>query len=1183
MSPVGRPPGPGREAYPELAELSAWFRDAVRTAGFESVRAFVQRHTLDKNRIYDLAAGRTLLSLESTRQLAHLLGDAPDRVERLWLRAKEAMDRRVMAADAEQGPRVTSWTAVPLPELALRNVLDGLAEAVEVLPYRLLGVAPPALSEVYVRQRLRQDSGRAAAAGKADHREERHAAAEPFANEVPVTLSEALDRDEHLLVTGEPGAGKSTLGNNLIARLARIWLRQESAQEPPLAEPVVPVRISARSLVGDGSWSALLAAAVRLALGSYLVTDPSPHLFTGRSHGVRWLVVVDGLDEILDNTARASVIRTLGRHARPGGDFRIVITSRPLPEEELAPLRAARFGMCRVESFETAELRQFADRWFLAQDPVTGARQAAEFLRQVEDSRIRELVRNPLLATIAAVAHTREPDRPLPANRVELYQRFYEYLVTDEDAPGRGTPAELMRLRDAHPDRYRLAVWVHRKRAEIADVMARERLTTEVPVAETARDWVEHNRPADLPLPHGWQDDLERLLTGTGLFVRELSGLRFLHHTFAEFLAARSNAREIPADFPGLDGWIARGLKAAQRDFVLMTLVLWSRRRGNDPGLVLRRLLEGGRPRLLLAGRLLAELEEAPDAEARAVVDRLFDLALGSALFASGEADGGPAEYGGKGIDERYRDSEKVFDVIQLLRGREEPLARLRQIATCTELPFLTRVLALAAMAEVAGREEAVPLLRPLLPWARNGLELAVVAAGLIELNDEPPDDVSELLHRAAVAPGHEPQRAAFMAGIHAHRGDIDRAVHFHRQVLGDRMALPTDIRDAVEYFAEHQGAADVPSAEEIVGAVGDRADHLLAVAQAFNKAGLRVHVPALARRVIAEPNVRLQQIQAASALWLSTATDPPEALVEAVRAIGGDKDALAQLADDLATAGCTEHAGRIAEELLAGSLDGGSLALAAKVWLAGNPSAGPEELMRRPACADGIDAWCRQELAEELADAGHLTVALPLARSVLVDPQADHIDLQAAAAVCLKSEAAERQEILEALMGRDESTPERRVETAVALSRLDFVAEAHSLALSVLADARTGAAALGYAVSMMLELNGSVAGADLVTGALAERPVDPWLRMQTSDRLARAGALPAAVTLWCGLLTDASTPAATALAALTRLLHTCYRETALTTLRTALAAPDVPFWGQTRMRQLLAWAEASGGDAEGP
>ncbi|QES47370.1 hypothetical protein DEJ50_05570 [Streptomyces venezuelae] len=629
--PGGRPTRAGREGYPELAELAAWFKQAIE-AGHPSINAFVQQHTLDKNKVYEVVRGTLLLSLNSTTALAGLLKQDPSVVEPIWLRAREAMDRRLMAEDESERPRVNSLAEIPRPELALRNVLDALTHAVEQLPYRLLGVAAPPLSTVYVRQRLRADSpGVGGEPNKERDREELRAdRSEPAGGDVPVTVAEALNRSEHLLVTGEPGAGKSTLGHHLVSRLARIWLRQESAANPPLSEPVVPVRVSARALVGEGSWSTVLAEATRRALGPYLVTEPSPHLFAGRTPGARWLVVVDGLDEILDRPTRASIIRALSQHARAGSDYRFVITSRPLPEEEMAALRGSHIGMCRIEPFEQEELKLFSERWFFAQDPITSERRAEEFLRQVEDGRLRELVRNPLLATIAAVASTREPERPLPTNRVDLYQRFYEYLVTDEEASGRATPSELRRLRDGQPGRYRLVEWIHAQRTAIIDVLAKERLTTELPLADVACSWVREHKPPDMELPPGWERDFDRLLIDTGMFVYESSGLRFLHHTLAEFIAARTYAASISDSFPEMDEWIERGLGEAQRNFALLTMVLWGRISGNDVGLILDRLLAGDREHASLAGRLLSECGDVNDRYSRAVVDRLIDLGLGN-------------------------------------------------------------------------------------------------------------------------------------------------------------------------------------------------------------------------------------------------------------------------------------------------------------------------------------------------------------------------------------------------------------------------------------------------------------------------------------------------------------------------------------------------------------------------
>lgn len=76
-----------------------------------------------------------------------------------------------------------------------------------------------------------------------------------------VPIGDALGTGGHLLITSEPGAGKSTLGQMYVQRLASDWL--DPSGDPPLPEPVMPLRIPAKALAEDLSWSELLAAAVR--------------------------------------------------------------------------------------------------------------------------------------------------------------------------------------------------------------------------------------------------------------------------------------------------------------------------------------------------------------------------------------------------------------------------------------------------------------------------------------------------------------------------------------------------------------------------------------------------------------------------------------------------------------------------------------------------------------------------------------------------------------------------------------------------------------------------------------------------------------------------------------------------------------------------------------------------------
>jgi len=64
---------------------------------------------------------------------------------------------------------------------------------------------------------------------------------------------------------------------------------------------------------------------VQRTLGLRLVSEPQASLFERRLLGVRWLVIVDGLDEIVDQADRTEVMQALAARCRPGGDYRIIV------------------------------------------------------------------------------------------------------------------------------------------------------------------------------------------------------------------------------------------------------------------------------------------------------------------------------------------------------------------------------------------------------------------------------------------------------------------------------------------------------------------------------------------------------------------------------------------------------------------------------------------------------------------------------------------------------------------------------------------------------------------------------------------------------------------------------------------------------------------------------------------
>ncbi|MUN41511.1 NACHT domain-containing protein [Actinomadura litoris] len=1181
--PGGRPAGRGHDPDPALAELAAWFKQVINGSG-QSINEFVVRNGLDKNMVYGVTGATKLPKPEVLQGWLRLLARDPAEADPIWWRAKEAWERAAEAKAREKQPQLKSWLEIPQPDSALRNLLEGLIEAVDQLPYWLRGIEQLPLSRLYVRQRLRPDSG--PANGETGKGRERQEARPDPADDRPRTdatgtdttlsVADALNGSTHLLVTGEPGAGKSTLGHHLTLSLARIWLRLDPPHDPPLAQPVVPLRIPARTVAAEDAkgWSSVLAEAARRTLGPLPVVDPSPHQFSGRTQGAPWLIVIDGLDEILDRTTRSAIIRAIARHARTGEDYRFIITTRPLPDEELTPLRAGNVAECHLEPFKHDDLRLFAAAWFAAQDSITAEHHTADFLRQVEDRRLRDLVRNPLLATIAALVYTKDPDRSLPTNRVDLYERFFEYLVTDDEAHRRETVTELRRFRD--PARLQFAEWVHARRVTIIEVLAGERLDTEIPLNDAACAWVREHKPQDMGLPPGWEEDLIQLLGNTGVFVREGTGLRFLHHTFAEFLAARVKAADIPPVFPDLDDWIQRGLEEAQRTFVLLTFVLWGRRPGNEIGLVLRRLLQGNPECVLLAGRLLAESSTVSGEDSAEVVDRLIDLALGNA-----------PEYELNYPPPAVKDAESVFEVLSSLKENSQAASRLNELTARGELPTPTRIHAAAALGLVADTERALASLTALAETPRQPRERVLIAENLLKLASDRADLARSLLLGVAHDPHAKAEWRIEAAEKLAEIGEHPHAAETALAVLADPTADNFELRTAAKLLLNEDGSAAL--AQKIADAAkspsGRRstAQRVLIAKELANFGHTDRAVPII-RDVLADPMTGATDLGDAAEVWVTAIGNHPLedvlALVRRHHAAG--PASFCELAEASAEVGNTELAIRLAREILTDPQAGGSyVGRAFTVWLTSAGDSALDTMLdllrQRPA----FDPWAGFLIARAVNKAGHKDLAIRMARDVIIDPGADNIDVGAAAEVWLSAANPDAlAEVLSTVEQRPGLPPAYRADLASKLSDLRHYEAAANQALQALGDVSIRQSDLGEAVEALMKARGIQAAEDVLSVLDAcSAPVGN--RLAAADRLATAGALTTAARIWCERLTELSTAVPDQLRALSRLVETGQREQAVAALRQALDDDDLPSSARARLRSLLAWATLVDPDAE--
>jgi len=434
-------------------------------------------------------------------------------------------------------PPLTEWTELPVLPERVRSLLRAQVQAAQELPYRLPGARRPSLETVYVRQ----DLGSGGEEPPSEHLRptpvlDSHGQLVDLPSTPVVrqavrppsrTVREALDANEHLLVTAGPGQGKSTLSLRLAADVATRWT---SPDVTPLAEPVVPLRLTARELGSrlDLPFPQALAAAVAIEYGALLLSAVEERTLAERVVGCRWLLLVDGLDEVADSADRDRLVTVLAAWTSAESPYRVVLTTRPIEGAALAPLQRIGAARYELQPFDDEALRRFADNWFDNGDD------AARFIRQIRAAHLDELVRVPLLATIAAIIFEQHDDRPLPDNQYELYEAYLKYLRCGHQV----APNPLDQSREA-----------------LLEHLGRTQLETDTSLLAAAVTWT-----------GATGEELIAYLTAVGPFTRRGSDLRFLHHSFAEHLAATAMARLLPERFDPEHEDFVRVVHAAQPD-----------------------------------------------------------------------------------------------------------------------------------------------------------------------------------------------------------------------------------------------------------------------------------------------------------------------------------------------------------------------------------------------------------------------------------------------------------------------------------------------------------------------------------------------------------------------------------------------------------------------------------------
>jgi formylglycine-generating enzyme required for sulfatase activity len=299
-----------------------------------------------------------------------------------------------------------------------------------------------------------------------------------------LSILEQLNRNQHLVILGEPGGGKSSVvnfvalcfaGELLKSKEANIALLtrplpksddEEDEKKKPRKQkwdhgPLLPVRIILRDFAAKGlpaagksakcdhPWDFICSELIGSVRENFCDQLKTELLEKGG------IVFFDGLDEVPEAEARRVQIKqAIEDFAKVFHRCRIVVTSRTYAYQN-EDWRLSKFEETVLAPFDKPQIKSFVEQWYaqvvalrkLDKDKSAADAERLKYAITTND-RLLDLARRPILLTLIASLHAWRGGK-LPDKRQELYEQSVDLLLDlwerpklQEDADGNLVPIE---------------------------------------------------------------------------------------------------------------------------------------------------------------------------------------------------------------------------------------------------------------------------------------------------------------------------------------------------------------------------------------------------------------------------------------------------------------------------------------------------------------------------------------------------------------------------------------------------------------------------------------------------------------------------------------------------------------------------------------------------------------------
>ena len=341
--------------------------------------------------------------------------------------------------------------------------------------------------------------------------------------------SKAIDGHDRIVLIGDPGVGKTMA--------LRYAAYSHASHTGGKAKLPLHVRLSEFSKARETDESMDIATFVSLWAARGGCSDLAS-VFREELRNGRCLVLLDGLDEIGAEDAKAQMVKCVQAFVREYPRNRFALSSRVVGFDG-SPWWELGFSVVRMLGYRDAEMKEFTKKW--THILCHRKKESAEELRSLwsaisSDRRIRSLSQSPLMLTILVLLyHARGGN--FPRRRVDFYEKvidvFLETWESSKFGPAPRDDSYYIDL-DAREFRWLLSdVSLAMQRAELS-------LAQRWWLAERIQDYLQTRLGFERETAKNHCDGIVRYLSErTGLIVEQGPDLfGFSHRTLQEYFAA---------------------------------------------------------------------------------------------------------------------------------------------------------------------------------------------------------------------------------------------------------------------------------------------------------------------------------------------------------------------------------------------------------------------------------------------------------------------------------------------------------------------------------------------------------------------------------------------------------------------------------------------------------------------